>query len=1340
MSKKWVLFSLLLLLVAFSFYLISQSGSLSEKVRAEAERRLQAFVGRPVRIEEAAIRFFAPSVSLKGISTPPEGFPAPSAAPGPGPASERMPLFAAEEIRISFSLWSLLTESFFIRQIDIHAPSFYLDSEALRGKPFVLDDSPGGRRGALPPVIVRAIRIHDARLIYLGEGTLKKLALQKVNAEIRPDLKMSRFKIELSGGEGSASLEKVEKKIDRLEGSLIVTSDQVDLKRVLIASNQALLQGEGNFKFAGDPPVDLRFEAQMPVEELDLAALLPDSFFSEKKLAGKMTLQGHATGSVRELLFNGKVAVPSLLVDGIETGSLHSDLSYERGRIAFSSLTGELFSGTFTGEAEGPLPVPEAGAGSDPQKARYRLALQYKQIPVEKVRKMVAGPGSAAPSGTPVVFEGIFLDGDLSLSGRGADPESWAGGGHLTAKRHPLFSTPAEEEPDRLNRAIALFEEGKLAWKWSEGRWIFGPGSLSFPETTAAFQGEWSPEKGWRLETQVQADEMKKMAEALRLPVTGRMSLQGLLSGKEAPLSFQGEFSLNRWTLLNQPFGPFSTAFETKGREVLFNQGSLGAPPGGKQAPNDRPPYRFNGSLSLADPASPSFSFQVEAAGADPQEFLTLFKQSIPLQTRATGRLAIRGTPKAFSIHGPLALTKGSLYGERFDRGKVELTVTEKEVLFKKAALDQEKSRIEGEGEIGYAGTYSLTLKANRLRIGETHFFQSALPLLSGEVGVEVYGKGTFKKPVLKAIAAVQNLQYGEMEGVRGTVKVHWVDRSVEVEGAFPQKNFFLSGEINLTPGYPFSFQSRFDRLQIDPFLKGRLSGPLSNMRLLASGELKGAGKMARLEQTSLTGSFSEMQADFSGYAIENNGPVSLSSTEGAFKIESARFKGENTALEFNGGLALLKEWNLFVTGEADLNLIKFFTKEIASGKGKAHLDLRISDRWEQPQIRGELTLENGTIRTETLSQALHITSLALAFNERQLILETFEGEMGRGRFRGNGKADLAGFGIGAFSFLLTLDEARLHLLPDLSATLDGELLFQRKGKSQTLQGELTVKKAVYEKRIDLKSLVANSAKAREASLPSEIPVIGQTALNIHLYGREEILINNNVAKIPLEIDLFIKGSFDQPLLIGRVDLPEGHVYFRRNDFQIVAGSVEFLNPNRIDPTLNIRAKTEVQNLPPNNVRYSIDVVLTGTLSRFTLTLTSFPSLPEADILSLLTVGKTTAEVALAQRGGGGGEATSFVVSEILEGSIQKLTGVDRIQVDPYTSGSGTKSSSGTRLTAEKSLLDGRLLVIYTTSTDPSEEDLIRMVYEVNKNVSLFGKRDDKGQIGGGLRFRFEFR
>lgn len=1343
MFKKWVLFAVLLLfLLAVPFYAVTRSGSVSEKIKHYAESSLQSFLGQPVKVEEAEFRLFSPSVILKKVATkgrPPAG-PVP---PGPMPA----PMMVAEEIRIYFSPWSLFTEAFFIRKIEIHSPSLLLDSKALGEKPFAFDLRVKNKKGVLPPVIVRSIEIHDGWLSYRGEGTLRTFSLQKIAATVRSNLKMDRFEIELAGGSGEISTEKFKKKVDRLEGNLIASPDRFHLQKLQVASSKTLFQGEGSFRVGEKEPLNLRFEAHLPIEELDLASITEGSIFAEKNLAGEAKVQGHLTGAFPNVALSGKVALLRFLVGGAEVGSLASDLSYKNGRILFSSLTGGIFSGSFTGEAEGALSLPGADPDPSEKPLPFRLALQYKQLPLEKARQIVSQPGQRAFRS----LEGILLDGTISVTcstpscpGQAGHPD-WKAEGQVIAKRHPLFSAPVSDASDPLDRLIALFREGELGWRWSDRRLTVAPGVLTLPHTKVTVQGEWAPESGWRLDSLAESDEIEQIAGALHLSVTGRMKAQGRLSGKKFPDSFRGEARLDRWTLLKQPFGPLSAQFASQGSTLLFDHGSLETPAPTKQGGTlhvkgaaSEPPYRFKGTLSLADPLS--FDFQVEAAAADPQEFITLFNQSIPFQTRATGRLAIRGTPNAFSVRGPLVLAKGSLYGERFARGKVELTVTEKEIRFRKAVLDQQKSRVEGEGEIGYDGTYRVALKANRLRIDDTRFFHSRLPLLSGNMGLEVFGKGSFKKPALKLLATVQNLRYGEMEEVRGTVKVNWNDRSVQVAGDFPGKKVSLTGEILLTEGSPFSFRSHFDRLQIDPFFKGRLSGPLSNMHLLVSGEMKGRGKLSRLDQTSLAGWLTEMQADFSGYPIQNDGPVAVSSREGVFEFDHAKFKGENTALEFNGALTLLKEWDLFVTGEADLNLVRFFTDEISSGKGKAHLDLQISDRWEQPQIRGALTLQNGTIRTATLSQTVHISSLSVVFNERQLILETLEGEMGRGRFYGSGKADLIGFGVGPFSFILTLEEARVRLLPDLAATMDGELLFQRKGKnqSQTLQGELILKKAVYQKRVDLKSLVVNSRKTREVSLHSETPVLGGTRLNIHLYGKEEILIKNNIAKIPLEIDLFLKGSFDEPLLIGRIDLPEGHVYFRRNDFEILSGSLEFLNPDKIDPTFDIKAKTEIRNFA-SNITYAIDLNLTGTLSQFTLTLTSFPSLPEADILSLLALGKTTAEIAQTQKGGGGSEATSFVVSEFLDlEPIHKLTGIDRIQVDPYTG--GAKSSTGTRLTAEKSLLEGRLLLIYSTTLDPSEEDLIRMVYEVNKNVSLAGKRDEKGQIGGDLRFRFEFR
>jgi hypothetical protein len=101
------------------------------------------------------------------------------------------------------------------------------------------------------------------------------------------------------------------------------------------------------------------------------------------------------------------------------------------------------------------------------------------------------------------------------------------------------------------------------------------------------------------------------------------------------------------------------------------------------------------------------------------------------------------------------------------------------------------------------------------------------------------------------------------------------------------------------------------------------------------------------------------------------------------------------------------------------------------------------------------------------------------------------------------------------------------------------------------------------------------------------------------------------------------------------------------------------------------------------------------------------------------------------------GEATSLVFSEFLEAPIQKLTGVDRIRVSPESSG---KSASATRITAEKRFLDDRFSVLYSTTTDTSEEPQIRLIYEFSPHLSLVGEQDEKGRKGGDLRFQFHLR
>ncbi|MDC4205060.1 MAG: hypothetical protein MPW17_16170 [Candidatus Manganitrophus sp.] len=149
MSKKWILFLFAaLFLLFFTVQLVLQSGLFSEKAKAYAEKGLERLLGRPIQIGEVELRSLSASVVLKGVSARPIGDVSP---------------FSAQEIRVYFSPWSLLTQSFFIRQIVIESPSIAL-TPALLSQPPLLAGATGGR----PSGGRRSDRSNQKRIAFLS--------------------------------------------------------------------------------------------------------------------------------------------------------------------------------------------------------------------------------------------------------------------------------------------------------------------------------------------------------------------------------------------------------------------------------------------------------------------------------------------------------------------------------------------------------------------------------------------------------------------------------------------------------------------------------------------------------------------------------------------------------------------------------------------------------------------------------------------------------------------------------------------------------------------------------------------------------------------------------------------------------------------------------------------------------------------------------------------------------------------------------------------------------------------------------------------------------------------
>jgi len=173
---------------------------------------------------------------------------------------------------------------------------------------------------------------------------------------------------------------------------------------------------------------------------------------------------------------------------------------------------------------------------------------------------------------------------------------------------------------------------------------------------------------------------------------------------------------------------------------------------------------------------------------------------------------------------------------------------------------------------------------------------------------------------------------------------------------------------------------------------------------------------------------------------------------------------------------------------------------------------------------------------------------------------------------------------------------------------------------AQNLSGEIGIRRARYEKRVEWKSMLVDFSKGLSSKAKEDLGWIGETQMRVHFYGKEDILFESNLAKIPLSADILLQGTVRQPQILGRIEARAGEVYFRRNVFRIIHASADFTDPSRMNAILDVQAETQVRE-------YRIRLGVSGTADRAVVTFVSDPPLSDSDILSLLALGRRTEEL-----------------------------------------------------------------------------------------------------------------
>jgi translocation and assembly module TamB len=563
-----------------------------------------------------------------------------------------------------------------------------------------------------------------------------------------------------------------------------------------------------------------------------------------------------------------------------------------------------------------------------------------------------------------------------------------------------------------------------------------------------------------------------------------------------------------------------------------------------------------------------------------------------------------------------------------------------------------------------------------------------------------------------------------------GRLAAHVVGRAVEVTGpVFSGLTGALSFEMR--NGWPCTGDFRVALPDLAPFL------PPSAAQVTAAvaGQVQVTGLLTDLDHARAQARLEQLSVARGEFRAVNDGPVELAWHAGAFDVRALRVKGPTSELVAEG------TWgpdtvDLKTRGALDLSLLSSFAPALDRTEGQLTFSAAFAGPVAQPRLVGSAELAD--VRFAWRGQDLQVRALSgrANFSESRVLLQDVQGFLNDGTVRVRGDARLDGLALAALELQLDLADVTLRVQPEVPVTVSGALLLaSRKPGLYQVSGALDVDRFRYTRQLSLEDLLA---AARDRGVPGDETPEEWLRYDVDVRASGDVRLDNNLARAKLVGKLRLVGSNVKPAIVGAIETAEGaQAFFRNNTYRVSRGLLQF---NGLWPTFDLAAQTAVRD-------YTVNVKAFGRLDDPQLALSAEPYLPDADIVSLLTIGVTSRERITSQ------SATSLAAEALLSASgldqqvqrfLSQSVGLKDQQVRFTTSFNEATGSSEPAVQWEAKVLDENLKVGVTQPVT-GRGTRAQAEYRINQRVSARASWDNQnqnttiGNPGLDLRFLFEW-
>ena len=1014
-------------------------------------------------------------------------------------------------------------------------------------------------------------KIAHFQYYFVQDEILKvKKGLFDSNLRLANDLDNISGKVNWQGNISVKDVDLYSDFLDNLEikqvyGSAIFNSQEINIENITATYQNSPFSLQGNLNYADK----FRYNMKVKSDNFELSDLVEEakkylSLSADFLLEGSSDLEVEVSGLENNFQLNGKLSTKEGNIGGYDFLNLSAGFKYDSGEIYLQEVEAEVAGGLIKGTGETNLSkeMPE-----------YAFSFDFSRFDTQSdlLKPLVSN-----------YLKNGLLSGKVDLKGIIAEGEDT----NLTAK----IKVEDSELGDFLLQA-----EGKIA----KGNFM-------------------------DLKLKVEEISLEGLGQALNYKeIEGQAGFVGTLSGLLENPKIKGKIEVIEGQISGLTFDSLEGKIDyqdnkLKLEEFVFKNKGLD--------------LRCNGNIDFTEGKDIKTNLVLKMEQADINYLAKLYNYDFPLSGLAQGEIIIEGIWPKITARGDLKLKDIDLISLKVESGKLIFVLEDNKIKIESMVLNSGKTQLYAQGEVDLGEGAPLDLRVNFLNQDISsllsNFIESDLiSRFSGKATGSLEIKGNYTSPDLYMSALIEDVQ---LEGVPLNSievkldKIGSVIRINQLKLSQRKGELLAGGWINLDEDNKnLDIHLSADNVDLSQLsnlfgiedeiggmvnFKAEVTGDIDLPNISFSAKVeKGKFQDFIFDNLTFEALYNQDILEVKQFVLDKEGHQIIG--KGKIPYKFSLMNKEEVAPSL---AEIPLDFNLTLEN-TDLSFIKiFFPKDLKQVRGLTNVELELSGTLNQPILNGSIALVDGEVELYQFPTKINSLNVLLQLEDNLVKIEDMNFQIDQYRIYTSGEFALKNLQLQDLNINIWSNKEEILYQDIFKAQADLKVKLTGLFTSPHVGGILTLSQAELNWKDNNKDIPIDPSEL----LSKLINLKGDIDLEVKIL--DDFIAKTNDFDLKLVGDLKVQGALSAPKLNGALEIKQGYISFLDKKFRVSDGKVIFSDSIGEDMILDIRAKTEIDDI-------DVFVTISGILAQPTVALSSSPALSESEIISLLMFNKNYA-------------------------------------------------------------------------------------------------------------------